>query len=123
LSSKSFSLNSFLKNFVAGLLIVQSLLSPMAQAQGGPPFSTEGFEAADPSWGESSDPTQPGSESDAVRDAEDLRKVIEGTSDRVRLRLDSYGFYDLLSDADFAKSGTAVPFSLIKVSTRDDRHF
>jgi hypothetical protein len=56
------------------------------------------------------DPTLPGSEADAVHDAEDLRSVIEGTSDRVRLRIDTYGFYDLIADPDFAASRTIVCF-------------
>ena len=123
MSSNRSNLNSWFRSFIASLLMVQAVLSPVAHAQTPPQFGTEGFESSDPAWGHGTDPSLPGSEADAIKDADDLRRVIEGTSDRVRLRLDSFGFYDLLSDPDFATSGATVPSSQVEFRSRDDGHF
>ena len=99
---------------------------PVARSQTGPnPGSTgmEGYDANDPRIFKSTDPTEPASEAEAVQDAEDLKQVIEGTSDRVRLRIDTYGFYDLIADERFSKSGTAVPLSGLRHKLRQDGHF
>ncbi len=99
-------------------------MMPLAQAQT-PPNHHPGSEESSsiPSGMSGEDPTLPGSEADAVHDAEDLRSVIEGTSDRVRLRIDTYGFYDLIADPDFAASRAIVSASSIEVLQRNDRHF
>ena len=113
-----------LSRLIAGVLVFQFLLMPVAHGQTQPPASS-GFEDGDsaPNGMSGEDPTLPGSEAEAIQDAEDLKQVIEGNSDRVRLRLDTYGFYDLLSDPDFAESKTVVPHEAIRIATREDRHF
>ena len=115
------------RRLIAGALVAQMVLAPFAVAQPGPPsdppLSTEGFEDSDPPLFQSDDPTQPASESEALQDAEDLREVIEGQSERVRLRLDTYGFYDLLPDEAFAKSRAVVPSSAVRFRHREDGHF
>jgi len=128
LSSTLDSIKMTLSRLISGVLVVQFLLMPVAHGQTPPPASngpSQSYEESDPTprgmSGE--DPTLPGSEGEAIQDAEDLKQVIEGNSDRVRLRLDTYGFYDLLSDPDFAESKTVVPPESVRISTRADRHF
>ncbi len=90
---------------------------PLAQAQTQPaPQEDTGQELVN-----STDPTLPASESEAIQDAEDLKGVIEGTSNRVRLRLDTWGFYDLEADEAFAKSKTTVPPSELRFSLKDQK--
>jgi len=115
-------LSSFYR-FIAGILVIQSVLMPVASAQSSPPPSDPEESFSTPASMSGEDPTLPGSESQAIHDAEDLKQVIEGTSDRVRLRLDTYGFYDLIADPDFAKSNTLVSTASIRLHNRADRHF
>lgn len=114
------ALHGVFQRLIAFALILQIGIGPLvlspatARAQALPP---------EESRFEDSDPTQPASEQEAIRDAEDLREVIEGESDRVRLRLDTYGFYDLLADPEFAKSRTTVPHSAVRLQVREDSRF
>ncbi len=121
----------FSSQVLAAILVFQFSFSPLARAQTIPPqdppgadlSGTEGFEANDPGLFHSTDPTQPASEAEAIRDAEELKKVIEGTSSRVRLRVDTYGFYDLLADESFASKGITVPSSLVEHVLLPDGRF
>ncbi|MBU6153340.1 MAG: hypothetical protein KGP28_03465 [Bdellovibrionales bacterium] len=124
MSTTRVRIQSFLYRLIASVLIAQSVFMPLARAQsipGGPVNSEESFSTPNGMSGE--DPSLPGSEAEALQDAEDLRNVIEGTSDRVRLRIDTYGFYDLIPDPDFAESRTVVSVAGLEAFTREDRHF